>query len=221
VVALDRPLQAPGSDEVLFDDRSGAVTAVVSMLAHGHRRIAYVGAEAGLWTVRERLAGYLDAFARAGLEPDRALVRLDCPDPVRAAGATRELLRLPDPPTAVLAMNNLICRGVMRAARAAGLVLDVTAFDPDPDADLFTQPPSTVVNDPEAAGRAAAALLLDRLLGDRRPPRRVVLPATLVVRSVPHPSDAAGVGPAADGIPARLVDSPGPATLVPADPRRR
>jgi len=183
VVALDRPMPEHDSDAVLFEDRAGSTTAVISMLAQGHRRIAFVGAQQGLWTVVERLGGYRDALTRARIEPDPALVRLDCSDAPRAATAMRELLRLPEPPTAVLAMNNLVGRGVLRAARAAGVALEITAFDPDPDADLFTQAPSTVVNDPEAAGRAAAALLLDRLQGDRRPPRRVVLPATLVVRS--------------------------------------
>jgi LacI family transcriptional regulator len=100
-----------------------------------------------------------------------------------AASATRELLRLDGPPTAVLAMNNVISRGIRRAIHEAGAVLDVMAFDPDPDAELYTPSPSTVAIDPEAAGRTAADILLDRLGGDRRPVRRVVLPAALVVRT--------------------------------------
>jgi LacI family transcriptional regulator len=187
VVALDRPLPAPPADEVIFDDRSGATTAVLALLAQGHRRVAFVGAEADLWTVRERLAGYREALTRADVDHDGALVRLNCPDAPRAATAVRDLLRLPDAPTAVLAMNNLVCRGVLRAARDAGAPLEVTAFDPDPDADLFARTPSTVVNDPETAGRVAAGLLLDRLQGDRRPPRRLILPAALVVRSSTAP----------------------------------
>jgi LacI family transcriptional regulator len=183
VVAVDRPLPAPQRDEVLFDDRGGAATAVAALLARGHRRIAVVGAERTLWTVRERLAGYRAALASAGADTSDDLVRLDCPHPALAASATRDLLRMDDPPTAVLAMNNLVCRGVLMALQDARTHLDVTAFDADPGADLLRHSPSTVVNDPEAAGRVAAGLLLDRIGGDPRPARRVVLPASLVVRT--------------------------------------
>jgi LacI family transcriptional regulator len=218
VVALDRPLPQPGADEVVFDDRAGAATAVLSLLAQGHRRIAFVGAEATLWTVTERLAGYTEALARARLEPDPALVRLDCPDTARAATAVRELLRLPAPPTALLAMNGLVGRGALRATRDSGARLEITAFDPDPDADLFSQAPSTIVNDPEAAGRVAAGLLLDRLQGDRRPPRRVVLTAALVVRPatggarlrpLEDPAGSPAVSPAASPAGGTLDDRTG------------
>ncbi|HYY12338.1 MAG TPA: substrate-binding domain-containing protein, partial [Kineosporiaceae bacterium] len=88
----------------------------------------------------------------------------------------------------VMAMNNLISRGVRRALHEAATDVDIVAFDPDPDAELYTPSPSTVVIDPEAAGRAAAGLLLDRLGGDRRAPRRVVLPAALVMRPSTRPA---------------------------------
>jgi LacI family transcriptional regulator len=186
-VAVDRPLLAPARDEVLFDDRPGAAAAVAALVGQGHRRIAFVAAEAGLWTVQQRFAGYRAAMEGAGLEVDPRLVRLDCPTVPAAAGATRDLLREADPPTAVLAMNNVVCRGVLRARHEAGVPLDVTSFDADPDAELFRGAPSSVVNDPEDAGRAAAQILLDRIKGDRRPVRRVVLPAALVVRPPVHP----------------------------------
>jgi LacI family transcriptional regulator len=182
VVAVDRPVTAPALDAVLFDDRGGASTGTAALAAQGHRRIAFVGAEPDVWTVEQRLAGYHEALAAAGLEADPGLVRLGCTSAAEAATATRELLRLEHPPTAALAMNNLISRGVRRALHDAVADLDVVAFDPDPDAELYIPSPSTVVIDPEQAGRTAAGLLLDRLGGDRRPPRRVVLPAALVMR---------------------------------------
>jgi LacI family transcriptional regulator len=188
VVAVDRPIDRPALDVVLFDDRGGAAAGVAALVSRGHRRIAFVGAEHDVWTVEERLAGYREALAAAGVEEDPRLVRLDCTDPARAASETRDLLRLEDAPTAVMAMNNLISRGVRRALHEAATDVDIVAFDPDPDAELYTPSPSTVVIDPEAAGRAAAGLLLDRLGGDRRAPRRVVLPAALVMRPSTRPA---------------------------------
>jgi len=209
VVVLDRPLSRPALDAVLFDDRGGAATGVAALIAQGHRRIAYIGAEAPLWTVQERLTGYRQALAAAGIEEDPRLVRLDCQNPAAAASATRDLLRLEDPPTAVLAMNNLIGRGLRRAVHEAVAQLDIMAFDPDPDAELYTPSPSTVVIDPEAAGRTAAGLLLDRLGGDRRPPRRVVLPAALIMRTPPRRERPAGTTPPASAARAVAVPAGG------------
>jgi LacI family transcriptional regulator len=217
VVAIDRPLAAPTLDEVLFEDRGGAATAVAALAAGGHRRIAFVGAETSLWTVQERLAGYRQSLDAAGLEADPRLVRLDCRDPAAAASATRDLLRIDAPPTAVLAMNNVISRGIRRAVHDAGAALDIMAFDPDPDAELFTPSPSTVMIDPEAAGRAAAAILLDRLGGDRRPVRRVVLPAALVIR--PRRARLDGVDTAAQSASAATATATATATAAQTPPR--
>jgi LacI family transcriptional regulator len=72
------PARAPLLDEVLFDDRGGASDRRRRPRRSRSRRIAFVGAETGLWTVQERLAGYRQALAAAGIDVDPRLVRLDC-----------------------------------------------------------------------------------------------------------------------------------------------
>jgi LacI family transcriptional regulator len=193
VVALDRPLSAPAADEVLFDDKSGALTAVAALTARGHRHIGMILAESGLWTMEQRLEGYRQAVARAGVDVDPGLIVQDCPDAVSATAAMRDLLRHRPAPTAVLAANAVIARGVLRALKDSDAVVEVVAFDSDPDADLYAIAPSSVVIDPESAGQTAADLLVDRIQASRRPVRRVTLPAALVLRP------AFGAAPAEEG----------------------
>src|SRR5487761_1052274 len=115
VVFLDRPPMGIEADSVVLDSRGGARTAVSHLLAQGHRRVAIVGDREGLWTASERLAGYREALAKAGVGVDAALVRLGSHAVGDAESITKELLHLPSPPTAIFAANNRNCIGVLRA----------------------------------------------------------------------------------------------------------
>jgi DNA-binding LacI/PurR family transcriptional regulator len=41
------------------------------VLARGHRRVVVIGGPSALWTAQQRLAGYREAAAAAGIDPDR------------------------------------------------------------------------------------------------------------------------------------------------------
>jgi DNA-binding LacI/PurR family transcriptional regulator len=99
----------------------------------------------------------------------------------------RELLRLPVLPTAVFAGSNLMTLGALQAIHEAGLRIPedmaVVGFDDMPWA-VSLNPPLTAVAQPAyQVGVTAARLLLERLQNPLKPPRRVVLETTLIVRS--------------------------------------
>jgi LacI family transcriptional regulator len=180
IVAVDRPLSNATSDSVVFDNRTGAHDGVVALLAAGHRRIAFVGSSESLYTHRERLAGYRDALAAAGLHEDPALLRTDGPDIASAERATEDLLRMADPPTAVFAGNNRAAVGVLRARRAAGADLGLLGFD---DFELAeTLGLSVVAHEPEQMGAMAAELALRRMADPMGVVEQLVLPTRVVLR---------------------------------------
>ena len=72
---MDRPADGLAVDKVLVDNRAGARRAVRHLLDQGHRRIGYLGDREDIWTIQERYAGFYDAFADVGTEPDPRLVR--------------------------------------------------------------------------------------------------------------------------------------------------
>jgi LacI family transcriptional regulator len=155
---------------------------VEHLLAHGHRRIAMIGDEPTIFTAVERLRGYREALAAAGVAGDEALVRLGVHDAAGAEQATRELLALADAPTAVFAGNNRITIGVLRVLGRNGRGLALVGFDDLELAEVLVVPATVVAYDPAELGRRAAKLLVERLGGDDAPPRRIVLPTTLVAR---------------------------------------
>jgi LacI family transcriptional regulator len=181
-VFIDRPPGHIEADAVLLDNVGGARAAAEYLLGCGHRRIAMVADDVGIVTQRDRWRGFRDALAAAGEPVDDTLVRFGVHDAATAERVAGELLSLASPPTAVFAANNRIAIGVLRVLAVRGADVAVVGFDDLELAELLAQPLTTVSYDPADLGRTAAELLVLRLQGDDRPPQRVILPTTLLVR---------------------------------------
>ncbi|HEY3749576.1 MAG TPA: LacI family DNA-binding transcriptional regulator [Pseudonocardiaceae bacterium] len=163
---------------------SGGLAATRHLLDLGHRRIAMISGPPEWPCCRARLDGYRAAMDAAGATP---LVRVSTLYVEGGLRDARELLRLPEPPTAIFAANDLQALGVYEAARQAGVripeELSVVGFD-----DLsFTQwsgPPMTTVHQPLVQmGAAAANLVLALAAGQQPEHTRIELATTLMIRS--------------------------------------
>lgn len=182
IVFIDRPPGDLGADTILLDNAGGARTAVAHLLAHGHRKVAFVGDFSRVFTTSERLRGYRQALRSAGAPFDSSLVRQGCHDSTEAEAATRELLALPGPPTAIFAANNRATYGVLSAFSGLRRPPALVGFDDFELAPLLSPPVSVIAYDPVELGRQAARLMCERLDGLAGPPRRVVVCTQLVAR---------------------------------------
>jgi LacI family transcriptional regulator len=169
---------------VLSDNRGGAQAAVSHLLAHGHRRIAYLGDRPEIFTAAERFAGYRDALAAAGVPVDpRLVLHLDTLDG-HPGGAVHELLSRDDAPTALFSSQNLITIGALRALHALQLQhrVALVGFDDIELAEVLQPAVTVVAQDPAAIGRKAAEILFARRDGDLDDPVEVIVPTPLLVR---------------------------------------
>jgi DNA-binding LacI/PurR family transcriptional regulator len=173
VVAVDRPVVGLDVDSVTVDNRAGAERAVRHLIAHGHRRIAYLGDRQEIWTQGERYAGYLAALDAQGIPVDPELVRHGLRGREEAAAALGDLMAGAEPPTALFSGNDLVTIGVVDAGGADRFAL--VGFDDFPLSDKLDPPVTVVSQDPAALGRTAAQLLFGRIDGDDSAPRSVVL----------------------------------------------
>jgi LacI family transcriptional regulator len=188
VVLIDRVLPGFDCDAVVLDNRAAMGEAVAHLTALGHRRIGLVAGIPESFTGRERLAGYRDALARAGLPQDPDLVQVGSFRSAEALAAAERLMALAEPPTALIAANNLSAIGTMKGLSGLGLTcpgdVSLVAIDDFPWADVF-EPKLTAVAQPvEAFGAEAARMLVERMQG--RVPgrgRTIVLRGTLHARS--------------------------------------
>jgi DNA-binding LacI/PurR family transcriptional regulator len=191
IVAIDRHIAGLATDSVVVDNESASYEAVTHLVRLGHRRIAIVGGPSDADTARDRLHGYERALREARVDIEPKLVSRG--DFREAAGltATRELLDLPDPPSAIFAVNNLTTIGVLEALRERGVKvpseISIVGFDDIPTSELL-DPPLTVVQQPTyLVGARAADLLIRRLQEPTAAVREVVLTARLIIRGSTGP----------------------------------
>jgi LacI family transcriptional regulator len=184
IVFIDRPPAFFDADAVLVDNRNGARRGVKHLLAHGHRRIAFLGDRRSIVTAAERFRGYVDALEANGVFVEPELVRQDIIDSEHATAATLDLLSLDEPPTAIFAAQNLVTIGVVRGLRSAGKHHDIAlvGFDDVPMSDLLDPAITVLAQDPAAIGRQAATTLFARLDGDRSPTQTYIVPTTMTTR---------------------------------------
>ncbi len=175
VVFVDRPPGEVLADTVLVDNVAGAADAVVHLAVHGHREIAFLGDAPTIFTAAERLAGFREGCATAGIPFDERRVAMGPHTQETVAAAMRNV-------TAVVTGNNRITVLALRALAGSRDRPALVGFDDFELADLLDPPVTVVSLDPAELGKAAAELLFARLDGDREPPRRIVLPARLTAR---------------------------------------
>jgi LacI family transcriptional regulator len=136
---------------------------------------------------RERIQGFQEVFAEAGLAPEGAQLCIQSSPMDFAHGDALALLRDASRPTAVIALGTRILAGVLRAARDLGLAVpgDLSVISVgDTDLAAVHTPAITALRwSLDDVGRAAAELLLQRLRGDANLAQsRALLPVDLVLR---------------------------------------
>jgi len=181
MVFIDRPPRGIEADTVLLDNVGGARAAVAHLIAHGHRRIGFVGESTELFTSAERLAGYRAALAAAGIAFRDDLVGISAGEPERAVRALLE--RAPDDrPTALFCADNRHTVGALRGLRDVPQPVALVGFDDFELAELLATPVTVVRYDTAELGVTAARLAYARIAGDAGLPSREVVPCELVAR---------------------------------------
>lgn len=169
------------------------------LLDLGHRRIALVNGLEALDFAHRRRSGYLAALEDRGVAADPALMRSDEMTEVYGFASARDMLALPQAPTAFLVSSMITSIGVRRAVHDAGLELgrDVSIVTHDDDLSylkngrdvpIFTATRSSV----REAGRTCAEMLLDRIGAPHAPALTTLLEADLMLGQSTGPAPSRG-----------------------------
>jgi len=197
-VAVDREIPNLEIDCVVADNFKGSKAATEHLLKLGHRRIGCIVRASALSNATERVRGYQAAMAQAGLAATPDLLVSGGHGYEAGRKAMAQLLGVDPRPTAVLAYPDTMAIGAIRAALDVGLRVpgdvSIVGFDDIP-ASAFIHPSLTTVSMPKwEMGQRAAEVLLSRIQGGDagRPPQRLVLPTTLIVRESTAPPATRG-----------------------------
>ncbi|WP_434091373.1 LacI family DNA-binding transcriptional regulator [Streptomyces bluensis] len=181
-VFVDRPAGQIDADVVLSDNFGGARDGVAHLIAHGHRRIGFIGDMPRIHTAAERLRGYRTAMADAGIPVTDSWTSLGVTDPQRVRRAAEEMLSGPEPVTAIFAGNNRVTVTVVRVLAERSRPVALVGFDDFELADLLQPGVTVVAQDAAQLGRTAAERLFSQLDGALLTPERTELPTRLITR---------------------------------------
>ncbi|MFY9176774.1 MAG: LacI family DNA-binding transcriptional regulator [Caldicoprobacterales bacterium] len=163
--------QFKGVSQIYINTYKGAFDATRYLISLGHKRIGFIdGLSAG--TRKSRRRGYIKALEESGIGFDPWLVTAGNLQMEDGYACAYKLLSLENPPTAILAANNLMAIGVLKAARDKGLNvpgnLSVIGFD-DSLLSKVVDPSLTVIKQPlKEIGEAAVNLLMNQLEGNQK-----------------------------------------------------
>jgi LacI family transcriptional regulator len=187
VVLLDCPSPTPDICSVSVDDFHGGELVAAHLLSRGHRRILFLNGPTEVPQCAARSRGAQHALRSAGWEPAQHLFELALPV-VSTDGAEAmldQVLALPEQPTAIMCVNDLVALGVMRCLRKRGIKVPddiaVVGYDDVPFAAELATSLTTVRQPTYQLGHTAAALLLADADGATEH-QQVVFDPELVVR---------------------------------------
>jgi DNA-binding LacI/PurR family transcriptional regulator len=187
IVLAGRPPKGTRASYVDVDNRQGAQSAVAHLIGNQRGTVATITGPLDMPPGIDRLNGYRDALADAGLAADPALEAAgDFTQAGGAAAMNRLLAKRPDL-DAVFAASDLMAAGALLALAAAGKRVPrdvaVVGFDDSPVA-TSTTPQLTSVRQPiEEMGHEMARLLIGAVEASDPVPRRVILATELVRRA--------------------------------------
>ncbi len=172
VVVLNRQIGRRGP-RIIEDDETGMLLGTRELIAHGHRRIAFLAGPPDVDTSRRRIQGYRRAMRDAGLPiPSGVIVHAGF-DEVDGYRGMQALLDRQPRPTAVAVASLVSAVGAMAAVRDAGLEiprdLSLVAFHDAPLANYLAPPLTTIAMPLNELGRQAVLMLHDRILGKPGP----------------------------------------------------
>ncbi|MBP7856895.1 MAG: LacI family DNA-binding transcriptional regulator [Prevotella sp.] len=171
--------------QVVGNGDVAAYDATKHLLETGSRRIAFIGGPNHLDMVKRRKHGYLQALRDERIPIERDLVVCDKIDFDIARNATLNLLKMENPPDAILAFNDILTYAAFDAIKSLNLRIPqdvaIIGFTDGDNAAFVTPTLSAIMDQAHEQGVVACELLLKRIKGDKKIYKKIV-PMILKIR---------------------------------------
>lgn len=187
VVLADEFLEGENIYPIVCNKTKGAYEGVSALIELGHKRIAMINGYQDYKPSIEKLRGYKKALKDHGIPFREDYIRYGDYHLDGSELHVKELMRLPQPPTAIFASNDLMAMGAIRALKHLGLEvpgdISVIGFD-DIMMNEYMQPALTSVRQEMSRQGQLAVQILDMIFtGDKKPKKKYVIEPSVVMRS--------------------------------------
>ena len=181
-----------GVDSIGTDYREATMEVMSYLLSLGHRRIGLIYGFGGHELAEDRRQPYRTSLEVAGIPIDESLI-VECGPTIEDGyQAAKKLLELSPRPTAIIAINDLLSVGAVRAAADVGFRvpddLSLVGFDDIPMANYLVPRLTTVTKDAHASGKKAFEILMRRMQNSDLPRQKIHTPARLIIRESTGPA---------------------------------
>ena len=170
---------------VIADGAQSAQMATQHLLDNGSKRVAFIGGANHLDIVKRRKHGYLEALRENRIPIEKELVVCRKIDYEEGKIATETLLSLPQPPDAILAMNDTLAFAAMEVVKNHGLRIPndvaIIGYTDEQHANYVEPKLSAVSHQTYKMGETACQLLIDQIKGDKTI-KQVTIPTHLQIR---------------------------------------
>lgn len=178
-------------DNVVCSYHEATKEAMAHLLSLQHRRVGMIYGVQAPEMADDRLVPYRESLMANDLF-DPHLIAECGPTIEDGYQAALRLLQAPSRPTALLAINDLLAIGVLRAAADLGLDvpkdLSLVSYDDIPMAKYMVPRLTTVSKDALRLGRESFKLLLERIQNPERGHQKQVEPARFIIRESTGPA---------------------------------
>jgi LacI family transcriptional regulator len=173
LIFVDRYIKDSSVTYIASDNFMGGYNATNHLISKGHSKIGLIKGSEIIEPVKERRQGYLKALEEAGIKPDRSLIEGKAFSIESGYESTVKLLKLPEPPTALFAMSNVIGLGVLKALKeykyAVPEDISLIIFDDQPYVSYLNPPITTIKQNSKKIGEIAIEYIL-QLMNDLHTP---------------------------------------------------
>ncbi|MGE9212507.1 LacI family DNA-binding transcriptional regulator [Exiguobacterium aurantiacum] len=186
IVVVD--MDSANCSVVFSDNTEGARMAVNYLYELGHRHIAHIAGDSSIDAGAARVKGYelvmhaLDLPIQPGYLVNAGFFSVE-----EGKQAMEQLLQLPSPPTAVFVAGDQMAIGAIEAVHEHGLRvpedISIIGYDDIEMIKYITPKLTTIRQDTDEIGEAAAELLIEQMTAKERRTERRVIPVRLIERA--------------------------------------
>lgn len=183
---FDRVCLPDKFSSVVADNQESARIATEHLLQNGSKRVGFIGGADYLGIVKKRKEGYLEALQKYNIPIEDALIICEKMTPEEGCEATKRLLNLPNPPDAILAMNDTLAFAAMKEIKNNNLRIPqdiaLIGYTDDTHSNYVEPALTAIALNTYEMGTTACRLLLKQIQ-EGGIPEQVVVPTLLKVRN--------------------------------------
>ncbi|MBN1924763.1 MAG: LacI family DNA-binding transcriptional regulator [Prolixibacteraceae bacterium] len=187
LVFVDRYFENCEIPFVTSDNLQGGYEATKHLIENGHKRIGLIKGDTSTQPVLERLNGYRKALQEYGITLNSAYEIGDTFSIESGYQSVRTVLKLPQPPTALFAMSNLIGLGAIKAIKETDLNIptdiSLIVYDDQPYAAFLNPSITTVKQDSEQIGKLAVNYIFKKINNEKTDVLQVKLQTQIISRA--------------------------------------